>query len=61
VRFENALAKAAGAAWQLTKDGRAKELIYNGIRYVSRTHSSSGQNIVEIWKDGALLMKYRLI
>lgn len=61
VRFENALAKAAGTAWRLTKDGRVKELIHNGVRYVSRTHSASGQNTVEIWKDGVLLMKYRLM
>jgi hypothetical protein len=60
VRFEKNMEKVAKVGWQLTKDGKAKELTYNGIRYVSRL-STSGIHTVDLWKDGVNIIRYRLL
>jgi len=59
VRFEAALAKAAGKAWETTADGKAKTLFFNGLKYVSRL-STTGEETIDIYRDGQLLQKYRL-
>jgi RHS repeat-associated protein len=60
--FETNLAKAAGKTWELVKpDGSVKRLVHNGLLYISRATSKQGQKTVEIWRDGKLLQKYRLL
>jgi RHS repeat-associated protein len=60
-KFEEALARAAGKAWDVTKDRKAKTLIYKGLKYISREFSTGGEKTVEIWKDDVLIQKYRLL
>ncbi len=59
-RFEAALAKAAGKAWEVSADGKVRTLLYDGLKYVSRDFSSSGEATIELWREGELLQKYRL-
>jgi len=59
-RFEATLAKAAGKAWEVSADGKVRTLLYDGLKYVSRGFSSSGEATIEIWREGELLKKYRL-
>jgi hypothetical protein len=59
-RFEAALAKAAGKAWEVSADGKVRTLLYNSLKYVSRGFSGGGESTIEIWRDGELLQKYRL-
>lgn len=59
--FEAALAKVAGKGWEVTSKEGVRTLIHNGIKYVSRSFSKSGESTIEIWKDGVLLQKYRLL
>jgi hypothetical protein len=58
-KFEATLAKVSGKAWELTGDGKAKILLYNGLKYVSRL-STKGEATIDIYRDGQLLQKYRL-
>ena len=62
LRFEEALAKAAGQSWELIKaDGSIKRLVYNGVEYIGRGFSTSGEATIEIRRAGELLQKYRLL
>jgi len=62
LRFEEALAKAAGQSWQLIKaDGSIRRLVFNGVEYISRAFSKSGEATIEIRRAGELLQKYRLL
>jgi hypothetical protein len=60
-KFEEGLARSSGKALELTKDGKAKRLLHNGLKYVSRAFSNSGPSTIEFWRDGKLLQKYRLL
>ena len=60
-KFEDAMSKAAKSTWSVSKDGKVKSLMHNGITYISRSFSKSAGSTVEIWKDGKLVLKYRLL
>jgi RHS repeat-associated protein len=57
---EATLAKLSGKAWQLSGDGKAKILLYDGLKYVSRL-STKGEATVDIYRGDQLLQKYRLL
>jgi RHS repeat-associated protein len=60
VKFEAALAKVAGKAWEVSRDGKVKTLIFNGVKYISRL-STAGEPTIDIYRGEELLQKYRLL
>jgi RHS repeat-associated protein len=58
-KFEAAMAKAVGKAWEVSRDGKVKTIIYNGLKYVSRL-STEGAPTIDVYREGELLQKYRL-
>jgi hypothetical protein len=59
-QFEAALSNAAKQAWKMSADGKAKILVYNGLKYVSRL-ATTGEATVDIYRGEELVQKYRLL